>query len=166
MHSITMDIMDITPNEKYKHRPPMDPALKAEWVRALRSGQYQQAKGYLVRKFRDDNGATSHCCLGVLCVLRELPVQYDMGGQARGFALPDEPQHLANSLLTATMQERWHVWIDTNLLPDGLKLPPLQTMDVNVTIGGIPLHVTYPSLNDAGFTFDQIADIIEWNITI
>lgn len=39
----------------------MDPEIKAEWVAALRSGQYKQGKDYL----RTEGDA--YCCLGVLC---------------------------------------------------------------------------------------------------
>jgi hypothetical protein len=38
----------------------MDALLKSEWIDALRSGKYQQAKSFL----KTDNG---YCCLGVLC---------------------------------------------------------------------------------------------------
>jgi hypothetical protein len=38
----------------------MDAQLKAKWVEALRSGEYQQTKSYL----HDIDG---YCCLGVLC---------------------------------------------------------------------------------------------------
>jgi hypothetical protein len=43
----------------------MDPALKAKWLVALRSGNYQQARQAL----RDDHedGKFSYCCLGVFC---------------------------------------------------------------------------------------------------
>lgn len=49
----------------------MDPEVKAEWVQALRSGEYKQARGYLRRTL--DRGAKEintqpqgFCCLGVL----------------------------------------------------------------------------------------------------
>lgn len=38
----------------------LDPALKAKWLEALRSGKYQQGRGGL----RDENNC--FCCLGVL----------------------------------------------------------------------------------------------------
>jgi len=38
----------------------MDKKLKAEWVKALMSGKYEQGEGSLYR-----NG--KYCCLGVLC---------------------------------------------------------------------------------------------------
>lgn len=45
----------------------MDAELKAKWVKALRSGEYQQCRMTL-RKSVDGN--TSHCCLGVLNEVR------------------------------------------------------------------------------------------------
>jgi len=41
-----------------------DPALKAQWVAALRSGHYEQGACSL-KKIQA--GVTVHCCLGVLC---------------------------------------------------------------------------------------------------
>lgn len=38
----------------------MNPEVKASWIAALRSGEYQQGKGHL----RD---GSAFCCLGVLC---------------------------------------------------------------------------------------------------
>jgi hypothetical protein len=38
----------------------MDRKYKAEWLKALRSGEYQQARGKLY-------DGTGYCCLGVLC---------------------------------------------------------------------------------------------------
>lgn len=45
----------------------MDPELKAEWVAALRSGNYRQGNHQLYRI--DDQ---SFCCLGVLCEVAKL----------------------------------------------------------------------------------------------
>ena len=38
----------------------MDAKIKAKWVKALRSGKYQQGRAFLER-------AGAYCCLGVLC---------------------------------------------------------------------------------------------------
>jgi hypothetical protein len=38
----------------------MDPAIKTDWIKALRSGEYKQTKEAL----RKEGG---YCCLGVLC---------------------------------------------------------------------------------------------------
>lgn len=42
----------------------MNPAIKDEWVKALRSGDYEQGKDRLHDKFRD-----TFCCLGVLAAV-------------------------------------------------------------------------------------------------
>jgi hypothetical protein len=42
----------------------MDPAVKALWLTALKSGKYKQGTHTLKRV--NENG-TEHCCLGVLC---------------------------------------------------------------------------------------------------
>lgn len=44
----------------------LKPVTKAEWIAALRSGDYSQTKGNLFK-----NG--SYCCLGVLCHLGGAP---------------------------------------------------------------------------------------------
>lgn len=48
----------------------MTPELKAKWIAALRSGEYKQTKGRLLRKWR---GEDRFCCLGVLCEVMEAP---------------------------------------------------------------------------------------------
>jgi hypothetical protein len=45
----------------------MDPKLKADWVAALRSGDFQQTRGNL----ESDGG---FCCLGVLCKVAGLRI--------------------------------------------------------------------------------------------
>ena len=44
----------------------MDEELKANWLRALRSGKYKQGMGYL-RSTTSEDEPDSFCCLGVLC---------------------------------------------------------------------------------------------------
>jgi hypothetical protein len=48
----------------------MDAKLKAKWVKALRSGEYKQAR----KKLRDGE---NYCCLGVLCQIAGLPIDED-----------------------------------------------------------------------------------------
>lgn len=45
----------------------MDAELKAKWVKALRSGEYQQ----ITRHLKTGDG---HCCLGVLCEVAGLTI--------------------------------------------------------------------------------------------
>lgn len=50
--------------------PDASPAInwptKAEWLAALRSGEFEQGSAYLKH-------GKQHCCLGVLCVLAKVP---------------------------------------------------------------------------------------------
>lgn len=41
--------------------------LKNKWVAALRSGKYEQGKGFLRRLDEKDSNKEKFCCLGVLC---------------------------------------------------------------------------------------------------
>lgn len=43
----------------------MNPEVKAKWLEALRSGNYQKTKAVLKRANID--GSIGYCCLGVLC---------------------------------------------------------------------------------------------------
>lgn len=124
----------------------MNPDIKTEWQRRLRSGEYQQGQGYLKR---DGN----HCCLGVLCeqaveagiVESELSAAYmpgddiyDFGGSA--VTLPFEVAVWAG--LTRDGQEQW----DDDL----------------AACGGYDLGFSLAEDNDDhGKSFEEIADIIE-----
>jgi hypothetical protein len=45
--------------------PKLPKAFKKKWLKALRSGDYQQGEAYLKNKSWDE--ATEYCCLGVAC---------------------------------------------------------------------------------------------------
>ena len=49
---------------------------KKRWIKALRSGKYEQGKGALRRPALRGNRAAEFCCLGVLCEVLELPRVY------------------------------------------------------------------------------------------
>lgn len=46
----------------------MNPNYKRAWIDALRSGEYTQGTTYL-KRYWEKSGTTTHCCLGVLCVV-------------------------------------------------------------------------------------------------
>ena len=52
---------------------PMNPEIKSKWLSALRSGEYEQARGGLMRimrrNFETGKIDVGFCCLGVLCDL-------------------------------------------------------------------------------------------------
>ncbi len=116
----------------------MDPEIRAQWVAALRSGNYRQGKGTLRR---DSDG--TFCCLGVLCELAvaagvtdRQPSGYGRGGWWSASALPISVQEWA-----------------------GLANPDPRVFD---PLSGRVRSLA--SLNDRdteGRTFDQIAVLIE-----
>ena len=107
--------------------------LRQEWIRRLRSGEYEQGKGCLNRFDR-------YCCLGVLCELlseqglvekhkcpRDSAVYYRHGGFGSQTQLPGTSNELIGLVR-----------------PDGGTTVPLTILN-----------------DDMGWTFDQIADVLE-----
>ena len=109
----------------------MNPQIKQKWVSALRSGDYQQGQNYL----RTDNG---FCCLGVLCDLygKENNAEWNLANNGHNYEFQDKESHLPSSVI------EWAGVEDSN----------------PYIIGGIG---TLSGLNDKGFTFNEIADLIE-----
>lgn len=122
----------------------MDEKVKESWLRALRSGEYQQGRDFL----HQQDG--SFCCLGVLCNL-----YVESTGRGHWVVLGD------NEFLTfksesedmdTCLPESVLKWADMPLCtPEGA--PELKTD--NQSLAG---------LNDAGFSFSQLADYIEENL--
>jgi hypothetical protein len=111
------------------------------WLDALRSGNYTQAKDYLATA---NNGKWSYCCLGVLCEVEERPRTLTMENSHLCF-----DRHFAG--LTHHIRQ-FPVLGEAGQLPDGCYV----TCDKTKT--QIKLLT---QLNDLGFTFSKIADIIE-----
>lgn len=122
----------------------MDETIKAEWVAALRSGNYYQVHGQLAVR---QGNSHSFCCLGVLCDIlhrkgmidrvervehQEVSIYYDAGHGKEGSILPNGVPELVGLSTTspaAKVNGRKELLID---------------------------------LNDRdGWSFSQIADIIE-----
>ncbi len=111
----------------------MNPAIKAEWVAALRSGEYPQGRHWLENKGK-------YCCLGVLC---DLAVKKgDLQRFEDGWRITYAAEHGASE-----------------------KTLPVAIYGIEGILPGFMAGDHYFSLaavNDIGFTFDQIADLIEY----
>lgn len=113
----------------------MNPSIKALWVAALRSGEYQQGMGQLKTK-------GGFCCLGVLCDLA--------AKEGVGYWNPYEPIFETDEGGAATF------------LPDAVQAwAGLPAGNPGVMRDGDEL-ITLSALNDErGFDFTEIANVIE-----
>lgn len=130
---------DYTTEEIKEHRK--------EWVAALRSGKYKQAVGKL--KKTDEDGALRYCCLGVACDLVGLKGEELENGL---FVFPKSHGSwmTTDSLLPREAME----WLGVDV--DG---PSVYTEEVGDN--GESEYDELAQLNDNGYSFDQIAALIE-----
>ncbi len=133
----------------------MDQQIKAEWVAALRSGEYKQGINFL----RQDD---KFCCLGVLCDLHRKAHQKEGEDDTVNSWFPTISPEMDNTPCFS-----YH-YGNTTLLPDAvMDWCGLHSCDPSVQrIASFENnHVTQDGtlslFNDQGATFDQIADIIE-----
>ena len=120
----------------------MKPEIKAAWIAALRSGEYKQTRGKLHRSFRmtGDSLVEEYCCLGVLCSVlgyeEEEAAYYNGPNEApyRRFRISDGQTAIG-------------------FLPD----------EVAEEIGLTKAQMQFlANKNDHyGYTFEQIADLVE-----
>lgn len=128
----------------------MNPEYKALWVDRLRNGGLLQGTGSLRRRIK---GEDYYCCLGVLC---EIAVE-------KGVVTRMPPSYVSG-ILTYDGEE--------DFLPlsvrqaAGLDSPnPFVPNHEGISTTGdyVPERLTLSWLNDTGYTFSEIADIIERN---
>jgi len=135
----------------------MNPEIKASWLEALRSGKFKQGDGFL--KVTEDYGMgateTRHCCLGVLCDMAA-----DAGVESR--MTPYEADHqlswaFGHNYETEGLTDAVQEWagIDTNL---GELDTPIEGKGRD---GNERTFHSVAELNDNGYTFAEIADVIE-----
>lgn len=123
----------------------MKPEIAKIWVDALRSGEYTQAAGALkVARFYPEVGY-SHCCLGVLCEL------YDQNHEEK---LEQTIDIYAEETIVYFNGEHE---ILPQIVADWAGLGSRKGTHV------VPSLV---DLNDNGFSFKEISDVIEQNVDV
>lgn len=121
---------------------------------ALRSGEYAQIPGQL-GKVIDAEGNKGYCCEGVAV---------ERYGAQLGYRVEWETGELAlNSFIEFAPNDFWRA---LGLVGQTYS-PSTSSFTFNLPDGQTTLisgqsEFTYMSLNDEGFTFDQIADLVEW----
>lgn len=134
----------------------MKPDIKAQWIAALRSGEYEQAHGTLRARLESRESVREtygYCCLGVLC---------DLASKA-GIGSWDTLN---------TFQDNTGGF-DATVLPPGVRRwAGLSQDNPDITLPD-KLSTTLANLNDSGhegedgntysgpYSFRQIADVIE-----
>lgn len=133
--------------------------VATEWVKRLRSGEYQQGPGFLAIR-RDGDGPQQHCCLGVLCEIAadQNVVDVRTGSTVEGITREFGYAHTIPP--TAVQEwagleefEGWEVKV-----PEGMN----ERIDRDYVPRDGASSVALVALNDEyGFTFEQIADLLE-----
>lgn len=123
----------ITNQKDFDNRLLLSPEIKDLWINALRSGNYQQGK----KKLSVNN---TFCCLGVLCEINHLAkIQVQ-----NGFISYSYRSEYDVSILPKGFAK--HLNIDTHGTFFGFTIDGLEALTV---------------MNDQGYTFEQISEIIE-----
>jgi hypothetical protein len=124
----------------------MKPEIKAQWIAALRSGKYPQT----THNLKTEQG---FCCLGVLCDISGVGEWDDQGhGYEYYVVYGGRECSVLHSRLAKEIG-----WDVKNFGQAGI-VPGLTLRDAP----GEENLVRLTQLNDDGFTFDQIADIIQY----
>jgi hypothetical protein len=130
----------------------VNPEVKAEWVKRLRSGDYAQGEGYLHQIFESgEQERHEFCCLGVLC---EIAVEVGVTtvspstGTEKQFSYGGGDTHPPSEVV------RWAGLRDSS--GDLGRRVKTTAKDGEVVEEDLLVN-----LNDGGVPFDRIADIIE-----
>jgi hypothetical protein len=128
----------------------MNPEIKAEWVSALRSGDYAQGAGVLHRQIK--NGPDEFCCLGVLC---EISV-------AHGVIDREDPMEGCNRFQYVTRYGDTNEHYLPRAVGDWAGLDDLNPFLVHdETRDSLANFNDNPNEDDDGLTFEEIADMID-----
>jgi hypothetical protein len=128
----------------------MNPEIKQKWVDALRSGEYSQSDG----KLRSHQG---FCCLGVLCDL------YSQEPLTKGWKFKE-----AFEEENTQAKDYWYFDGESEFLPESVKEwaglgfnNPQVKVELEEDEEALFYFDEIANLNDAGYTFPQLANIIE-----
>lgn len=126
----------------------LNPIEKAEWTKQLRSGSFAQGKRLLKK---EEHNEFIYCCLGLLCEMNKIPSNehytsdkvwaFEFEGNEKQRGLPSE-----------------HFMQDKGFLDNSASFYYDFTLFGNLFV----IRTSLATLNDEGFTFNQIADVIDY----
>lgn len=125
-----------------------------DFVTALRSGEYAQGREQLSRTDAE-TGEVTYCCEGVALERYGSALGYEVTRTQSGALHGRDPELVygGGSTLTAPMR----FWRDMGML-----VSDASSFRIDVSSRDGKDFVFYSDMNDNGFTFPQIADLIEW----
>lgn len=139
----------------------MNRSGKRQWIKALRSEQFLQGKQKLKMVDPHRGDLAHHCCLGVLCELNGYREKRPYGTSTVTFISPKGREE--NSFLPLELVEKYE--LRYNLLASYLNNTPQRNNPMMFKAvlpdGGVEFY-SLAHLNDQGFTFNQIADLIDY----
>lgn len=127
----------------------MSAEQKTAWLSALRSGEYEQAVGSLrVDRGVETPGKYGYCCLGVLEQVISGEVEEFHNGQAIG--LPTKQWCLDHG-----------IEVNPKSIQVGSADPTILVLVSSYDHPDEEREIRVSTLNDDGYTFEEIADLIE-----
>lgn len=134
----------------------MNPDVKAQWIAALRSGDYKQGQGALRRR------ENTFCCLGVLmdlAVKANVVPEGKLWGNLYFYDSGSDREDVEVGNSGALLTDPVSIWADVS--PAGA----LPTVVGWTEEDYVRKATSLMALNDdAGYTFKQIADVIEMQL--
>ncbi len=141
----------------------MNPERIGKLTTALRSGEFQQGKSMLHNVHND-----TYCCLGVACEVYRRETgdgEWEGSGRSPGAEANKYDRFLGADLCLPVKVAEWYGLIDPDV--DG---PPMGVNSISpkvraMIISGETYDTPLANLNDdQGWTFEQIADVLEDNL--
>jgi hypothetical protein len=128
----------------------MNPEVKAQWVAALRSGEYEQGRDALTLEGK-------YCCLGVLC---DLAVKSGQDVRVKMETLANQIRYDGETDIAPASVVNW-AGLDSGNPAVRMTAREAFPEKYGSDPGAGDFQLSLAELNDGGKTFSEIADIIE-----
>lgn len=130
-----------------------------QWLAALRSGVYTQTHNWLKRT--DQDGITGHCCLGVLCEVEGVE-SFEPEDKDEGYAYCWKfGKYGSNAVLDTSFIEQAFTLGESGTLANAYVNVWDDPEDMENDLTPDNSYKSLAEMNDAGFSFAEIADILE-----
>lgn len=136
----------------------MDKVKKAAWTAALRSGKYKQTQGALCET--DYDGNRSYCCLGVLSDQAVIDGKGQWLNLDVNYGLYYSDDDSSRGAVVGYYTDGVRAWAGMGHKDEAAGIEVEYTDPQSGVQETLILDLV--GLNDSGFTFNQIADVIDY----